>query len=99
MTRGGNAADVVAAYHTREGLRSQHGVHPEGSFREAALLRVWDETTALILRARSSEPAITFTQLRVIMDTEISPIESDETTRSALAPLLAATAAQHLDDC
>jgi hypothetical protein len=97
MSEGGQAAAVVSAYHTREGLRSQYGAHPEGSFQERVVLQVWDETTRLILGARSSEPAIIFSQLRLIMDAEISPIESDEGTRSALAPLLAAAAAQHLD--
>jgi hypothetical protein len=97
MSRGGPAAAVVSAYHTREGLRSQHGAHPEGSPQERAVLQVWDDTTRLILGARSSDPAIVFSQLRLILDAEISPIEDDESTRSALAPLLAAAAAQHLD--
>lgn len=96
MSKGGHAAAIVSAYHTREGLRSQYGAHPEGSLQERAILQVWDETTRLILGARSGDPAIVFTQLRLIMDAEISPIESDETTRSALAPVLAAAAAQHL---
>ena len=97
MSKGGRAAAVVSAYHTREGLRSQYGAHPEGSLQERAVVQVWDETTRLILAARSVDPAIVFSQLRLIMDAEISPIESDESTRSALAPLLAAAAAQHLE--
>jgi len=97
MNKGGQAAAIVAAYHTREGLRSQYGAHPEGSQPDQAVLKAWDETTRLILGARSSHPAIIFSQLRLMLDAEISPIESDESTRSALAPLLAAAAAQHLD--
>lgn len=97
MSKGGAAARVVSAYHSREGVRSQYGAHPEGSDEEAAVLRVWDETTKIILGARSTAPAITFTQLRLIMDVEVSPIEGDESTRSALVPLLAAAAAQYLD--
>jgi hypothetical protein len=97
LGHGGVPAAVVTAYHTREGLRSQYGAHPEGSAQERAVLEVWDESTRLVLRARSTDPAITFTQLRLMMDVEISPIESDESTRSALVPLLAAAAARHLD--
>jgi len=97
MRKGGLAAAVVSAFHTREGLRSPYGAHPEGSLQDRTVLQVWDETSQLILGARSSEPAIVFTQLRLIMDAEISPVESDESTRSALSPLLGAAAAQHLD--
>lgn len=98
MSKGGPTAAVVSAYHTREGLRSQHGAHPEGSPQERAVLQTWDETTRLILGAISSDTAIVFTQLRLIMDPEISPIEDDEGARSALTPLLAAAAARYLED-
>jgi hypothetical protein len=97
MEAGGAPAEVVAAYHTREGLRSQFSAHPDGSEADARVQKVWRECTTAILEAKDSSPSTMFTRLRVILDPELGLIDGEQdVAREALVPVLAATAALHM---